>query len=203
MKHLKSYKLFESTEVIMSGLENAIMNDNETLFNELINQYSDMIDYSKINGVLKSILSDPKRYKYLDRLDIPLSKISDARFMLYNIYRQIFEGVSGGGGATAIIDYVRYGELFDLIDDLENNLKSNGYDDINGKRRISVNKAELSQLVSKMSNYGSLKDYVNAILSTEHSENLDFYVDMVTKMKQSDTKEDAEMILDDFFSKFK
>lgn len=203
MKHLKSYQIFESTEIVMAGLENAIKNNNEKLLDDLMNQYSDMIEYDNIDNLLKLVLNNPDKHKYLERLNIPKEKINDVKFMIYNIYRQIYEGVNGGGGATAILDYARYGELSDLIYDLENELKSSGYVDTDIKGKISFNKAEIKQIISKMSNYGSLKNYVNALLSTEHSDNLEFYVYMITKMKQTDTKEEAESILNDFFDKFK
>ena len=48
MNYLKSYKLFESTDVVMAGIENAMSNKNLELFKELIEQHDDLIDYDEI-----------------------------------------------------------------------------------------------------------------------------------------------------------
>ena len=52
MKHIKPYKIFESKEVIMAGIDNAIDKNNIELFKDLIEQYSEHIDFKKIKNHL-------------------------------------------------------------------------------------------------------------------------------------------------------
>lgn len=48
MKHIKSYQIFESREVIMGGILNAMRHRNIDLFVELIEQHSQFVDFQMI-----------------------------------------------------------------------------------------------------------------------------------------------------------
>lgn len=48
MKHLKTYRLFESKEIVMAGVENAVKNKNYELLFDLFRQHDDMIDVNKL-----------------------------------------------------------------------------------------------------------------------------------------------------------
>ena len=72
MKHIKSYQLFESKEIISAGVENALKNNNLELFMELFNQYPEFIDY---NTVVRYAYQ--KRHIFIGLLDIiPLEKVT-------------------------------------------------------------------------------------------------------------------------------
>ena len=63
MKHLKTYRLFESTDVVMAGVENAIKNHNYELLFDLFKQHGDMIDPNKL---VKIFLSNNKNFEFLN-----------------------------------------------------------------------------------------------------------------------------------------
>lgn len=66
MKHLKTYHLFESIEIINAGIENAMTYQNIELFKDLVQQHNDSIDYEKI---IRRIFNAPMdHYKFFDHI---------------------------------------------------------------------------------------------------------------------------------------
>lgn len=71
MKHLKSYRLFESQEVIDSAIFNSLANYNLKLFKDIINQYDNIIDYKKTLSYIftqDSILASGKYLPLLEHI---------------------------------------------------------------------------------------------------------------------------------------
>ena len=92
MKHIKSYHLFESKEVIMASIKNAIDNNNVDLYNDIVDQYSEFIDYKDVTDLilnwrgnyhfLKNIGSQNLTHvKYLDIRHKDITTLKDIKYL--------------------------------------------------------------------------------------------------------------------------
>lgn len=82
MKHIKSYKLFESKEVVMACVWNAINNINGELFKDLVEQHGELVDFKSI--VDKTLDKNPNRpnsYEIRSRNILPFLKYIPPQYL--------------------------------------------------------------------------------------------------------------------------